>query len=455
MEFSTRLTNQLTEASATEVREYLSDHPDTTAGELEAKLRKMMHKLAAACFGAALDALDAPYPEEEVPCSCGGRAKYQFRRTAKILSVFGWVSYRRAYYLCPTCHQGRCPVDEKFGLRPGQVSVALASLLALLGIQTAFEEASRLVEKLLLVKVSENTVLKEAQHFGRLQEQEESHLQAQSQDLDHLQRRLSEMRQSRRIIANPPRRLYGSLDGTHIPLIGEWRELKIGSWYEVEPARARQTPEVGDTSALRAKEITYYCDLAEARVFGDLVWASGCERSADVAEEIVFVADGAPWIWKLVQHHFPHAVQIVDWYHAAEYLAPIAHAAFGEDSPEAKQWLKAVRTDLWNGQIRQVIAACREMEDHPQAKEPARKAITYYTNNAKRMDYARLRSAGYQIGSGTVESGCKQIATHRLKRAGARWTEEGARYTAKARTAWLSGQWDRLETLNSQLSLAA
>jgi hypothetical protein len=35
-------------------------------------------------------------------------------------------------------------------------------------------------------RVSENTVRKEAQHFGRLQEQEEEMWRAQSRDLDHL-----------------------------------------------------------------------------------------------------------------------------------------------------------------------------------------------------------------------------------------------------------------------------
>ena len=43
------------------------------------------------------------------------------------------------------------------------------------------------------------------------------------------------------------------------------------------------------------------------------------------------------------------------------------------------------------------------------------------------MDYARLRHAGYFIGSGTIESACKQIGTYRLKRAGARWSLSGAR----------------------------
>ena len=54
------------------------------------------------------------------------------------------------------------------------------------------------------------------------------------------------------------------------------------------------------------------------------------------------------------------------------------------------------------------------------------------------MDYAEYRKQGYWIGSDTVESACKQIATAWLKIAGARWTDPGAIATAKARAAWLS-----------------
>jgi hypothetical protein len=54
------------------------------------------------------------------------------------------------------------------------------------------------------------------------------------------------------------------------------------------------------------------------------------------------------------------------------------------------------------------------------------------------MKYAQYRKKGYVIGSGTVESACKQIATARLKIAGARWTLQGVVATAKARAAWLT-----------------
>ena len=95
--------------------------------------------------------------------------------------------------------------------------------------------------------------------------------------------------------------------------------------------------------------------------------------------------------------------------------------------------------------------ACQSLA--PSSSE-ARKAVTYFTNNSERMRYDRFRAAGYMIGSGTVESGCKQIVTQRLKLPGAQWQVTGAVQTAKARAAWLSGQWQSLCDQQSALPLA-
>ena len=77
-------------------------------------------------------------------------------------------------------------------------------------------------------------------------------------------------------------------------------------------------------------------------------------------------------------------------------------------------------------------------------QEEARQAVTYFTNNASRMDYATYRRKGYQIGSGTIESACKQLGVQRMKVPGATWNLEGARLTAKSRAALLSDQWEML-----------
>lgn len=160
---------------------------------------------------------------------------------------------------------------------------------------------------------------------------------------------------------------------------------------------------------------------------------------ADKAKELVFVCDGAPWIWKLVTQYFPDAVQIVDWYHACQYLYPIAEVVFEADSQAKENWITETKDLLWKGKVADVLDACRMHLHTPSASDAVASAISYFTNNAHRMDYARFRNAGYFIGSGTIESACKQIVSLRLKRAGARWSKRGAVATAKARAAWLSG----------------
>lgn len=445
MDISAELRQKVASLMKEEMQRWVAAHPEATAMELEAALREGMQQVGATCLQAVLEMQETRYPKPEIECACGKQAKYMYGRTAKTLSVFGWVRYRRAYYLCPHCHTGQYPVDRRWHLRPGQASAALASLLALEGIDVSFEQASRKIAKTLLVKVSENTVRRVTQRFGALQEGAEREWQAESQDTDNLMAR-------RRTIQDAPKRLYGALDGVKAPLKGGWCELKCGCWYEVEPRRRPRGEAVGETGSLRAKQIGYYCDLSDATGFRELVWTTAYRRKADRAAEIVFVSEGAPWIWKAVEYHFPQATQIVDWYHAAQYLNAIAQVAFEPQHSAGSAWLERARSQLWEGQITQVITTCEEQGNKPAAAEAVHKAVTYYRNNLHRMDYKRFRARGYQIGSGNVESACKQICTQRLQCAGARWKEPGARHTAKARAAWLSGDWDLLESRYAALA---
>lgn len=64
------------------------------------------------------------------------------RRSAKILSVFGWTKYRRGYYHCSHCRKRRILLDEKQGLKLGQASRGMAKLMVLAGISVSFAEAA-------------------------------------------------------------------------------------------------------------------------------------------------------------------------------------------------------------------------------------------------------------------------------------------------------------------------
>lgn len=412
--------------------------------DLRAKLQKMGQFLLKSWI--MLQARD--YPEEHRKCPhCSGEAIYKYKREATLLTIVGQVTYKRAYYVCPACRTGHYPLDIELGLRSGEISAELESLGGMVGAQLAFEQGSALFEALTLVPLSNHSIAKATQAIGGEVQAQEAEWQAQSQDIDWLQTQKRE--------AEQPQRLYGAIDAAKIHIRGEqepmWRDMKVGAWFttSMEPPTSPH-----EDWEIRATDISYYCDIQPAEAFGHLIWATGCQRQAQLAQELVFLGDGADWIWNQVQTHYPKATQIVDWFHATQYIPPIANAAFS-DEVQRQDWIRMVRTHLWEGQLDAVIAACEHFCDHPQAGQDAQTAITYFQNNRQRMDYAVYRTKGYQIGSGTIESGCKRIVAQRMKVPGAIWSLDGAIKTAKARAALLSGQWADMAARRIHLPLAA
>jgi len=441
-------------------RRLVSSPTAVTIAEVEKEMRELLRQMGAQALSQFLS-LGAGTPAAELPCKCGGTLHYQRQRAARVTSVFGRISYKRAYYAGCECGKGHAPVDEQYGLVPGAVTAGLAALLGLGGIELSFDESRDWLKAFLLFEVSENTIRSETQALGAVQEEREAEVCQQSQDLDYLQARLREK-------TPLPTRLYGSLDAAKVRIeprakegkkpenTDAGRDMKVGCWYEAEPVppvqrSTRQRDKFEREQAVfRAKNMRYYCDIQEADAFGKLMWGIGCQVKADLVPELVFVCDGAVWIWNLVKLHYPHAVQIVDWYHAADRLERVAQTAFFALS-DRTAWLERVTADLWAGRVTPVIQACEHLASH---SEEARQAVTYFTNNAARMKYDQFRAAGYLMGSGTVESGCKQIVTQRLKKPGAQWDVDGAVQTAKARAAWLSGEWDAVCAQRAALPLA-
>jgi len=436
MNFSTKAKREITKIIVAEMGRLNEMGRRQDLESLEDGLRRLLQEIGQQAYGQVLEQADQANGVR-VACACGAEARRVLQRAGQVLTVFGKVSYRRSYYGCGSCGQKFYPLDQTWGIHPGEVSPVLGKLLAIAGVEVAFERARRAVQEFLLLEVSDNTIRKQTQLLGEKQAQCEAGWIRDSQDEVWLQDREREK-------TTVPERLYGSIDGAQVPVGEHWRELKSLSWYQVQPVYGQ--------AASKAQEISYHCAITPAEEFGPLLWATGIRRQADRAQELIFVCDGARWIWNLIALYFPDAIQIVDWYHACEYLTPIAEAVFS--LPEKrKNWLQKVTEWLWQGKIKRVIRACRRYSQHALAAEAAQRAVSYYTNNQQRMDYADYRKHGFWIGSGTVESACKQIATARLKIAGARWTLDGAIATAKARAAWLTGG-DYFTSL-SRLPLAA
>lgn len=462
MKYNIEKINQIAQEVAEVVQEAIEaeGQEQVMISDVELGMREGLRQIGQQALSCFLEIADGE-AEAEVRCECGGKLKYQRVRKATIWSVFGKVVYGRAYYAGCSCGKGYAPTDQRYGIEPGKVTSGLAQLIALSGIKESFDEGRKWLKEFLLFEVSENTVRAETQTMGKLQRQADEQLVKETQDEACLQKR----EQSHMSV---PDLLYGSIDAAKVRIEPRneqekavedretWRDMKAGCFYEGEmvPPSQRSTRQGAkverEGTVLRAKNKKYFCDIDKAEEFGKLLWAMACAVGADRTRILVFICDGAVWIWNLIAHYFPNAIQIVDWYHAADRLKRIAAEAFS-DLAERQAWLEDVTEDLWQGRVELVLEACRALV---KKSNLAKLSLTYYTDNIERMRYAQFRAAGYLIGSGVIESGCKQIVTQRLKLPGAQWELEGAILTAKARAAWLSGTWQQLVSARSALPLA-
>jgi len=369
-------------------------------------------------------------PAREQSCPCGAAARYVRQRPAQVLTVLGTVSITRAYYHCLHCGHGHAPLDRQLGYCAGSTSAGLEEVLALLGATAdSFEEAATLLDKLTLVRVCPNLARVATERLG-------ASVQATAQ-----QTVAAAWGGTLPVAVTTPPRLYLSMDGVLVQTDQGWREYKLGIAYTTATRPSRDHP--GQVE-IHAQELSFVGDVTDAATFGQLLWCEAARRGVLAAQEVVVVADGAHWIWNLVAEHFPEATQIVDWYHASQYVWNVAQAIYGEQAARARRWAKRQLAALWEGRVDQVLKAFAVHQARGQAVE---EAITYYTNHQHRMRYAEYRARGLQIGSGSVESGCKQVITARLKQAGMRWSLAGARAVAAVRTALKSQRWPEVLAL--------
>ncbi len=157
------------------------------------------------------------------------------------------------------------------------------------------------------------------------------------------------------------------------------------------------------------------------------------------------VADGAKDNWPFLKKHTER--QLLDFYHATEYLTKVADAVFFKDKSERKLWLDDACHRLKHNRTGPT-ALLSEMKEFRRRhigenrRELLESAITYFANNKKIMKYAEHLENKLPIGSGVTEAACKLIVKQRLCNSGMRWKEEGAAAVLSLRTlSYSEGRW--------------
>lgn len=237
-----------------------------------------------------------------------------------------------------------------------------------------------------------------------------------------------------------------SADGAMVPLVGgEWAEVKTLAVGRVETNLNAQ-----GLLEVHTRQNSYFSRLIDAERFGQLAIVELRERKVLVANTIVAPTDGALWIQGFLDSHVPRAVRILDFPHAASYLARAAQAFYGAESPAAAEWFATQRHELKSGDPRTVIEALRQLQvqafehNHP---EPLQAIIDEAWNYLRRrlpmLQYATFQALGYPIGSGATESANKLVVERRLKGPGMHWQRQNVNPMLALCNAVANDRWDQ------------
>jgi hypothetical protein len=212
------------------------------------------------------------------------------------------------------------------------------------------------------------------------------------------------------------------IDGTCLLMCeGGWRETMVGTigFYDADGER-QQTIYLGATP-----------EYGKATFLGRMEREIARVKSSHPGARYVGLADGAKGNWEFLSRHTE--VQVIDFWHAAEYLSDAGDALFAGSTGAKKPWLEACCHRLKHevGAARQLIRDLKrtaaEKGVSPDQEDVAA-AITYFTNQSRqgRMDYSELVKSHVPIGSGVTEAACKVLVKQRLCGSGMKWKEPGA-----------------------------
>jgi hypothetical protein len=183
------------------------------------------------------------------------------------------------------------------------------------------------------------------------------------------------------------------------------------------------------------------------------------------ADRVLFIADGAKWIWKRVASLWrrlglkeEQCLELVDFYHVMEHLNTFAKLEKSWSGRRRKGWLTRQRRRLLSGEVDEFMAEIRRFSRGKRGKD-WRRERDYLLRNAAagRLNYGEVRQLGLPIGSGSMESAIRRVVNLRMKGASIFWDEAHAEQMLLLRTYYKSKHWQVLEkkAFTPSLQLAA
>ena len=372
-----------------------------------------------------------------MPCTCAGVLALKGRKDITWDTTLGEVQLWRQTGQCRACGRWLGLLEEFMEVTPQGMTLGLASAVALAGTCEAYAPASAILKECLHQSIDDNRIRSTVLEVAK---RAKGWVSLSGEELAETAKSLPQ---------KEPVTVYVGVDGGRVQIVNEgWKEPCEGVIWWTDPGSGRRERiAVGDVTNKEA-------------VLGALDRWIRCARKHNPKLTLVIIADGAPWIWKWARQ-YKKAIKILDYYHLKERIWKAVDEVYEGDRDMAQGWVDHIMDGLWAGQVREVINELDEMRelcDLP-ATDPKGKAILtfmeYLDDREDLIGYAQHRAADRTIGSGIVESTCKQLFNMRLKGPGMRWSRAGAQAIIHLRCLHITGRWSNLWRIRPRASLSA
>ena len=169
--------------------------------------------------------------------------------------------------------------------------------------------------------------------------------------------------------------------------------------------------------------------------------------------------DGQESLWnqvKLLKETYPEGqwVEILDLMHVNSYLWDAACAVYPGDKQQQLIFMKNRVMLILEGKVDGIINELQETASKQHLNKSLQKVVVtvcrYFSNNQHRMKYNQYLAAGYPIATGVIEGACRHFVKDRMERAGMRWSIGGAQAMLHLRSANLNGDLDEFSQYRIQ-----
>lgn len=327
----------------------------------------------------------------------------------------------------------------------------MRDILLYSGQEDNYEKSCEHIEKYLRVNADDSHINRLCVHYGELLEEKTKDLEA---NITERTANLSKEIDEQEVV-------YAMFDGCMLPTrphkidgedIGSWKEMKLGRIF-----KESDHLDLGNKPNTIRSSI-YVSHFGQHQDFTDKLEVV-VDKFEHLDDRLVFINDGAVWIANFIKSHYPKATNILDFYHASEYLHEFSKVIFSKkiENDKRLQWIDKQIFRLINDKVGNVITEIQDMSFKSQTKVKAQeKILSYYKKNQNRMLYKSYRDRGLLIGSGPIESAHRFVLQTRMKQSGQKWTKKGGQAIANLRIFNLNNQWQTvIDLINKDTSKAA